>query len=316
MRRTFAVLCLCLFLLVSLDPALAGSTEVREIQQSLTDMGYEPGPVDGAWGGKTESAARKFLEDKELNVDSVFSAGGRDEAALIDHIKALKAAEKKFAKETVTRAASALEEHFEDGAVAFKSGDYATALKLWRPLAEQGDTSAQYNLGTIYGLGKGVPQDYAKAMMWHRKAAELGLAQSQRILGSMYRQGVSVPQDYAEAVKWYSKAAEQGDIGAQLSLGTMYSQGQGVPQDNSAAVKWYSKAADQGDTSAQYNLGIMYINGQGAPQDYAMGHKWMNLAAARGDKEAAKYRDDLSKRMTPAQISEAQKLAREWKPKK
>ena len=94
----------------------------------------------------------------------------------------------------------------------------------------------------------------------------------------------------------------------------MYSEGQGVPQDYAAAVKWYRLAADQGDAYAQYNLGVMYANGRGVPQDYVQAHKWYNLGAVAGDKDAIKNRDNVAGKMTPAQIAEAQKLAREWKP--
>ena len=132
---------------------------------------------------------------------------------------------------------------FEDGAAAYNRGDYATALRLWHPLAEQGNASAQGNLGWMYANGEGVPQDYA------------------------------------------------------------------------AAVAWYRKAAEQGNTSAQTNLGLMYANGQGVPQDDVQAHMWFNLAAAKGHADAIKNRDIAAAKMTPAQIAEAQKLAREWKPK-
>ena len=63
----------------------------------------------------------------------------------------------------------------EDGWAARKRGDYATALRLWRPLAEQGHDDAQVNLGVMYSKGEGVKQDYAKAQEWYRKAAKQGL---------------------------------------------------------------------------------------------------------------------------------------------
>ncbi len=74
-------------------------------------------------------------------------------------------------------------------------------------------------------------------------------------------------------------------------------------------------AADQGDAGAQNNLGLMYREGQGVTQDYVQAHMWYNIAAAQGEKRLGELRDLLSKEMTPAQIAEAQKLAREWKPK-
>ncbi len=88
-----------------------------------------------------------------------------------------------------------------------------------------------------------------------------------------------------------------------------------MPQDYVQAVPWYRMAAEQGNAGAQGNLGAMYANGNGVPQNYVQAHMWFNLAGAQGEKQAVKNRDIVAKRMTPAQIAEAQKLAREWKPK-
>ena len=126
--------------------------------------------------------------------------------------------------------------------------------------------------------------------------------------------------DYATVVRELRPLAEQGVAEAQLNLGNIYRKGRGVPQDYAEAVKWYSKAAEQGDAGAQYNLGLMYDNGLGVPQDAVQAHMWLNLAASKyppGENRdrAVKNSDHVAKRMTPAQIAEAQKLAREWKPK-
>ena len=117
-------------------------------------------------------------------------------------------------------------------------------------------------------------------------------------------------------MKWYRKAAEQGYAQAQHNLGAIYDNGSGVPQDYAEAVKWYRKAAEQGHASAQKELGNMYAYGLGVPQDYVQAHKWYNLAAARDPGTgAALNRALVSHKMTAAQIAEAQRFAREWKPK-
>ncbi len=170
---------------------------------------------------------------------------------------------------------------FDEGVAAYKRGDYATALREMRPLAEQGFAPAQYNLGIIYGKGFGGPQDYVEAAKWHRKAAEQGLASAQYNLGIIYRYGLGVPQDYAEAVRWYRKAAMQGDALAQLNLGVMYGTGKGVVQNYVRAHKWYNLAASQTKESDDRDL-------------------------------ATKNRDIVAKKMTPADISKAQRLASEW----
>jgi hypothetical protein len=99
---------------------------------------------------------------------------------------------------------------FEDGYDALTSGDYATAMRLWRPLAEQGDAVAQYNLGFIYTNGQGVPQDDVAAASWYRKAAEQGYPAAQFKLGSMYFDGRGVQQDYVRALMWLNLAAARG----------------------------------------------------------------------------------------------------------
>ena len=169
---------------------------------------------------------------------------------------------------------------FQKGLAAHQSGDFATALREWTPLAEQGNALAQYSLGLMYDNGWGVPQDDKTA------------------------------------VKWYRLAAEQGIARAQSNLGLMYMQGKGVSKDYKTAVQWYRLAAEQGDAVAQNNLGFMYGNGRGVPQDYIRAHMWWNLAASSGNKNAGKGRDIIDKRMTPSQIETAQKLARECVRKK
>ena len=126
--------------------------------------------------------------------------------------------------------------------------------------------------------------------------------------------------DYATVIRELRPLAEQGHAEAQHNLGVMYGNGQGVPRDYAEAVKWYRKAAAQGMAKAQGNLGLMYVDGLGVPQDYVPAHMWFDLAASKfspgEDRDkVVKARDDVAKRMTPAQISEAHKLAREWRPK-
>jgi TPR repeat protein len=167
---------------------------------------------------------------------------------------------------------------FDEGASAYKKGNYQAALKEFKPLAEQGNVDAQFSLGMIYRNGQGVTQDYK------------------------------------QAIYWYKKAAEQGDADAQYILGVMYYEGQGVSQDYKQASSWYRKAAEQGDEKAQFNRGVMYSKGQGVTQDYIMSHKWFNIAGANGDAEAAKSRNIVEKLMTPQQVEKAQQLARDWVP--
>jgi TPR repeat protein len=105
-------------------------------------------------------------------------------------------------------------------------------------------------------------------------------------------------------------------------MGRMYEDGQGVPQYYVDAIKWYRRAAEQGHARAQLSLGMMYREGRGVRHDFVKAHMWSHLAASRFPASETEYRDsaiqnrDLAaSRLMPAQIAEAQKLAREWKPK-
>jgi TPR repeat protein len=217
----------------------------------------------------------------------------------------------------------AIQRVFDDASAAYEQGDYATAYRLIKPLAEQGYAKAQYNLGVLYNKGVGVPQDYTEAMKWYRKAAEQGLADAQYNLGVMYHEGEGIPQDYAEGLNWFRKAAEQGNADAQYNLGVMYHKGEGVQQDYTETSKWYWMAAEQGHADAQYSLGAMYGRGQGVPQDRVQAYMWLSLAASRFSEPEIEKRQMvilnigiIASEMTPEQIAEAQRLVREWKPKK
>jgi len=120
--------------------------------------------------------------------------------------------------------------------------------------------------------------------------------------------------DYTTALSEWRRLAEQWEAEeAQFNVGLLYENGRGVTQDYVQARQWYTKAAAQGYAAAQCNLGRLYEFGQGGPQDYVQAYMWYLLGAAHGDKLGAELRDALAKRMTPAQLFQAQERAREWK---
>ncbi len=118
--------------------------------------------------------------------------------------------------------------------------------------------------------------------------------------------------DYETALKKFLPLADQGLAAAQHYLGVMYGEGKGVPQDYAEAMKWYRLAANQGDADAQYNLGGMYFSGHGVARNHIQAYMWLTLAAAQGNELAAQGLEIMEKKMTPAQLAEAQRLAREW----
>ena len=96
---------------------------------------------------------------------------------------------------------------FDDASAAYERGDYVLAIKLFRPLAEQGNQWAQRRLGLIYAEGKGVPLDYQEAVKWYRLAAAQGNPSAQINLGVMYTNGTGVRQDFVRAHMWFNLAA-------------------------------------------------------------------------------------------------------------
>ena len=197
---------------------------------------------------------------------------------------------------------------FEDGIAASQRGDYATALRLLRPLAEKGWASAQINLGFMCAHGQGVSQDYEESLKWYRLAAAQGNGDAQYNLGFMYQGGLGVARDLREAVKWYRLAAAQGYALAQTNVGLMYKFGRGVSQDYAEATKWFRLAAVQGNAEAQSNLGSMHESGFSVSQDDKEAIKWYRLAAAQGEinareKLAWMYRINAQKGDAAAQNS-------------
>jgi len=160
----------------------------------------------------------------------------------------------------------------KDARTALGRGDYAAALKLLRPAAEQGNANAQTDLGWLYEQGNGVTQDFKEAM------------------------------------KWYRAAADQGSTRAQYNLGVMYFQGHGSAANFPEALKWYRMAAASGNAEALYNLGFMYANGVGVPKDLSRGHMWWDLASKQGVGAAWANLDALTKMMTNEQLARAQEL--------
>jgi TPR repeat protein len=147
-----------------------------------------------------------------------------------------------------TAATSVMAGPFENGAAAFKRGDYRTAMEDWRGLTT--DSTVQNDFGIMYKDGKGVPQNYATAVQWFSRSAAAGNSLGQNNLGGMYRDGLGVPRDYARAMTFFRAAAQQGNAAAQVNLGLMLGQGQGVRPNYVSAYMWFDLAAQEGVAQA------------------------------------------------------------------
>lgn len=167
---------------------------------------------------------------------------------------------------------------------AYQKGDFSTALRIARPLADDGDIRGATLVGLLNYHGRG-----------------------------------TVRSDL-DAIKWFRLAAEKGDAEAQYHLALMLGEGQSIPENDVEAATWYQRAAAQGHAQAQYNLGLAYARGEGVAQDNMRAHMWFNIAATRftGDSRsraaAVKNRDVIAGKMSRDELADAQRLAREWRP--
>ncbi len=149
----------------------------------------------------------------------------------------------------------------------------------------------------------------------------LMLIVSMGVTGSLcaqdYEKGLKAynAQDYATALKEWRFLAERGNARAQYVLGHMYINGEGVIQNDKEAATWFRKAAEQGHEGAQFSIGSMYAHGRGVVQNNVYAHIWYNIAASNGHKDSSKFRDEIAAKMTAADISRAQELARECEKK-
>jgi TPR repeat protein len=127
-------------------------------------------------------------------------------------------------------------------------------LNRIRPIAQQGNANAQYNMGVLYDDGYGVARDYATAMQWYKKAAAQHYAKAEHNLGMMYADGHGVAKNMDKAAYWFKRAANDGEPASENNLAVMYARGQGVPQNISKAALWAARAARAGNASAIANV--------------------------------------------------------------
>ena len=171
---------------------------------------------------------------------------------------------------------------YESGYAAYWRGDYRSAYREWRPLAEQGDAQAQYNLGMMYESGKGVAGDSAEAVKWYRRAAERGYLEAQLRLGVMYGNGEESRRRCAgsEVVSVCRQAGER--LGAAQGWVDVTMPARVLSQTTFEAAYWFRLAAEQGDAEARLMLGFMYAWGEGVLEDDAVAERWLGLAAEGG----------------------------------
>lgn len=197
-----------------------------------------------------------------------------------------------------------------------KKEDHAALEAKYRPMAEQGDAEAQFELAKMNNScscpGTDRKERKTEALMWFRKAAEQGHVEAQYWTGLYYRSGLQVvAKDQAEANAWFLRAAEKGHTGAMMKLGryheaaelgdtyAQYQLGnQSKDKDPAEAMSWYLKAFNSASdldvdastaASAAYQIAKMYEEGNGVTQNDEMALSWLFKAAEKGDPEAPYY---------------------------
>jgi len=154
---------------------------------------------------------------------------------------------------TLAVPANAQQPNVKAGIDAWQSGDYATAINNWRPLAEKGDADAAFNLGQAYRLGRGVVINLGAAQTWLERAAKADHLDAQTTLGLLLFQN----GNRAGGLRWLKVAAERGDPRAMLVYGTALYNGDGVTRDPVLAYAYVSRSAAQGLSPAKETLAEM-----------------------------------------------------------
>lgn len=148
-------------------------------------------------------------------------------------------------------AADAVKAKDDEGEVMFRNGLYPEALANWRARAEAGDRWAAYRLGVelLDGKPNVVKRDVVEGAKFMLQSAKANEPRAQFEMGTLYEYGTGVPADLATASEWYRKAAERGLPQAQYNYATMLENGDGVLADRIEALKFYTLAAEQGFAS-------------------------------------------------------------------
>ena len=189
----------------------------------------------------------------------------------------------------------------------FRSGREDLGVQLLQRAAEQGLVYAQINLGFLYDWGSaGLPRDEEKSFEWFLAAAEAGEPFAMGQVAFLYYLGWGAKHDIVEAVRWGLAAADHNDPLGQHVLGLIYT---AAPlgddwEDFEKGVEWFHRAAEQNHLYSQYKLIGAYRHGNGVPKDLVTAYMWAKLAD--------RWVSEVASEMTPEQIAEGEKRAREW----
>ncbi len=200
--------------------------------------------------------------------------------------------------------------------------DMDAAMNWWTLAAGQLHVRAAHNLALAMLAGEPVlngerqEPDYDEILRYLKIGSNAGYPNSEYTLGKMHEEGLGVEQDPRRAAELYLSAGIKGFARAQFSLAQVYEAGRGMPVDDELALFWLIESAERGHAPAQSALGERFMAGRGVPRDEVQALVWSSLAAEQGVDEANKRRFELSARLPPAQIEEAERRIAEFAPRK
>jgi uncharacterized protein len=208
----------------------------------------------------------------------------------------------KVATESADRTPAITSQHRDE--TTSSADDAVTCLKTWKDVDEMAYQAVDQS-------------NFDRALNIWRQSARDGNQLSELSL-CLFHMSQSTPvryRDYDEAFDICSSLAVGGFSSMQYILAKMYGAGVGVEKDKSTALYWFNQAAQGGDETSQYITGLAYLTGNGLPKDFVLAYKWLNVAAGNGVEKAVEARDVAASLLTRSELSEAQKLTRDYEPR-
>lgn len=202
-------------------------------------------------------------------------------------------------------------ELFEKGMSALQ-GSSATrslpnAIEHFRRYAELGFSPAQVVLGYFYDTGSGLTPDPREALEWYKKAAQQDDPLAQWLVGRLIYANQLAPRDLNEADKWLEESSSRGNPFAEYLLGRI-----ALERNNYAvAAARFREAAIQGLPHAQRELARLLQQGQGVYRDYQEAYVWLLMSRDTGLHDSLTDLQTLEAQLTPAQIEQAKRRARD-----
>jgi TPR repeat protein len=231
--------------------------------------GSDAAPAYGEAAKWYRKAADAHVADAELKLAEMYWRGLGVEQDFGEAVQRFGRASDLGNKDALRR----LDAMDKSAAALAAAGDHAAAARIWRPLAERGNTKVEFSLARSLLLAADAREDPAETYGWLQKSAGRGDAKARFLIATFYGAGSNPQRGDAQASAWLRGTADQLKNGV-----AAYGRG-----DFGNALKLLTPLATFGDASAQGKLGEIYEKGNGVPRDFAETLKWYRLASEQGD---------------------------------